>query len=317
MDPKKCQKLPTKTKHSDSFALKNLAVSTVVSLSTKTIMAPAERIKLMYQAQGELIKSGRLKKPWTSYYDLIKRTTAKEGVSSYWKGNGTYLLRYTINSGLGLMAKDELLRIDPIGEYINNSKNQPSALKNVIYGGLGGLTGMTVAYPLEYARTRLANDITSKGKAQQFNGMFDAMTQAWRSHGIKGLYRGFSITIPTITLYRGLEYGIYDTFCKEKTGFYASLTGKFLTAYVISNTLTTLLYPLNTIRVRLVMTTGEHQKYKSFSHAVKTIYINEGAKVFFRGMGANFFKNIGTSVVLVGYDVCSEIVRRHSSEQIM
>jgi len=305
-----------KNKYNDSQALLNLAVSTSVSLSTKTLMAPAERIKLMYQAQGELIKSGRLKTPWTSYYDLIKRTSQKEGLLSYWKGNGTYLLRYTVNSGIGLMTKDELIRIDPIGAY-SGHRNQPSAVKNVVYGGVGGLTGMTIAYPLEYARTRLANDITAKGKNKQFDGMVDAMRKAWTSHGIRGLYRGFSITIPTITIYRGLEYGIYDTLCKEKTGFYSTLWGKFLTAYMISNTLTTLLYPLNTVRVRLVMTTGERQKYNSFTHAVRTMYINEGPKVFFRGMVAGLFKNIGTSLVLVGYDVFSEIARRHSSEQMI
>ena len=99
-----------KEKYLTSHALNNLAISTTVSLTTKTALAPFERIKLMYQAQGELIKSGRLKTPWTSYYDLIKRTTQKEGFLSYWKGNGTYLLRYTLNSGIGLMTKDELLQ---------------------------------------------------------------------------------------------------------------------------------------------------------------------------------------------------------------
>jgi len=179
-----------KEKYLTSHALNNLAISTTVSLTTKTALAPFERIKLMYQAQGELIKSGRLKTPWTSYYDLIKRTTQKEGFLSYWKGNGTYLLRYTLNSGIGLMTKDELLRIDPLGK-LNNTENIRSAGKNVFYGGIGGLAGMTIAYPLEYARTRLANDITVKGKTKQFRGMGDALVQAWNLHGIRGLYLGF------------------------------------------------------------------------------------------------------------------------------
>ena len=63
----------------------------------------------------------------------------------------------------------------------NNSK----AFKNFFYGGVGGLTGMAVAYPLEYARTRLGSDLGSKRKnTREFSGIWDTLKKAHKAEGI-------------------------------------------------------------------------------------------------------------------------------------
>ena len=70
----------------------------------------------------------------------------------------------------------------------NNSK----AFKNFFYGGVGGLTGMAVAYPLEYARTRLGSDLGSTRKnTREFSGIWDTLKKAHKAEGIKGIYKGF------------------------------------------------------------------------------------------------------------------------------
>ena len=307
----------------------NLLVSSAVSFSVKTLFAPIERFKLLYQAQGELIRQQKLSTPWTSYPDQISRVVKNEGFLSLWKGNGTYLIRYTTSSGIGLMSKDQLFDWDPIGQYVTNTPHQNSLSKKIIYGGLGGLIGMTFAYPFEYGRTRYTNDLvnsssSSKSSASkghgQFTSPFDAVRQAYKIGGISGVYRGFSMTIPTIMLYRGLEYGFYDYFCQNqsKDSWTGTWYGKFITAYFISNSLAMLLYPFSTLRVRFVMSldANESRRYKGFGTALYQIYANEGARVFFRGAGANLFKNIGTSLVLVGYDKASEGFRRNQLKSV-
>lgn len=124
------------------------------------------------------------------------------------------------------------------------------------------------------------------------------------------------MTIPTIFIYRGLEYGLYDYFCKNQTeGFYSTPQGKFIMAYIISNSITTLLYPFTTLRVRRIMTTGESTQYKSWLEIYKYVVATEGHKGLFRGMSANLIKNIGTSCVISFYDILSEQARRLNTDK--
>jgi solute carrier family 25 (adenine nucleotide translocator) protein 4/5/6/31 len=39
----------------------------------------------------------------------------------------------------------------------------------------------------------------------------DCLKKTYNSDGIRGLYRGLLIAIPSIFIYRGLYFGIYDT----------------------------------------------------------------------------------------------------------
>ncbi|CAL9004027.1 unnamed protein product [Prunus brigantina] len=61
-------------------------------------------------------------------------------------------------------------------------------------------------------------------------------------------------------------------------------------------------YPIDTVRRRMMMTSGEAVKYKSSLDAFKQILKNEGAKSLFRGTGANIVRALAGGSVLAGYD---------------
>lgn len=84
---------------------------------------------------------------------------------------------------------------------------------NVASGSAAGATTSLFLYHLDYVRTRLATDSagTSSNKKRQFNGLFDVYRKTLASDGIRGLYRGFGVSIVGITLYRGMYFGLYDT----------------------------------------------------------------------------------------------------------
>ena len=88
--------------------------------------------------------------------------------------------------------------------------------KNVMAGGCAGTASLCFVYSLDYARTRLANDVKSvkKGGAEasrQYSGLFDVYKQTLKSDGIGGLYRGFVVSAVGIFVYRGFYFGLYDT----------------------------------------------------------------------------------------------------------
>lgn len=66
-------------------------VSAAVS---KTAAAPIERVKLLIQNQDEMIKAGRLSKPYKGISDCFVRTIKDEGMVSLWRGNTANVIRY-------------------------------------------------------------------------------------------------------------------------------------------------------------------------------------------------------------------------------
>lgn len=66
-------------------------VSAAVS---KTAAAPIERVKLLIQNQDEMLKSGRLEKPYKGIGECFSRTIKEEGFGSLWRGNTANVIRY-------------------------------------------------------------------------------------------------------------------------------------------------------------------------------------------------------------------------------
>jgi len=58
----------------------NFLLGGAAAVTSKTCAAPLERVKLLMQNQGELVKSGRLEKPYRGIGDCVIRTFRFEGI---------------------------------------------------------------------------------------------------------------------------------------------------------------------------------------------------------------------------------------------
>ena len=132
---------------------------------------------------------------------------------------------------------------------------------NTDFSQAAGATSLLFVYSLDYVRTRLANDAKSAGKGgeRQFTGMVDVYRKTLKSDGIAGLYRGFGPSVLGIIVYRGLYFGMYDSI--KPVLLVGPLEGNFLASFLLGWTVTTgagiCAYPLDTIRRRMMMTSGE------------------------------------------------------------
>ncbi|KAL5065067.1 hypothetical protein RYX36_026804, partial [Vicia faba] len=66
-------------------------------------------------------------------------------------------------------------------------------------------------------------------------------------------------------------------------------------------------YPFDTVRKRMMMTSGEAVKYKSSMDVFKQIVKSEGPKSLFKGAGANILSAVAGVCVLASYDKLQEI----------
>lgn len=155
--------------------------------------------------------------------------------------------------------------------------------------------------------TRLANDAKSAksgGGGRQFNGLIDVYRKTLASDGIAGLYRGFGPSVLGIVVYRGLYFGMYDSL--KPVILVGPLEGNFLVSFLLGWGVTTgagiASYPLDTIRRRMMMTSGEAVKYSSSLDAARKIMAAEGIRSFFKGAGANILRGVAGAGVLSIYD---------------
>lgn len=276
----------------------NFMLSGFSAVTSKTCAAPIERVKLMIQNQDEMMKAGRLAEPYKGIFDCFKKVNAEEGFRNFWRGNFTNCVRYFPTQALNFAFKPEFKKIF---KPVKTDSYAVFTGKNILSGGCAGFCSLCFVFSLDYARTRLSADLKGVGKGggeRQFNGLFDVYKKTFAADGIQGLYRGFVLSSVGIFIYRGLYFGIYDTvkpiFLGEDAGFFVS----FALAFGVTNVASLLAYPIDTIRRRMMMKSGEAVKYKGALDCAQQIMANEGAKSFFKGAGANVLRACAGAGVL-------------------
>merc|ERR1711916_146256 len=225
------------------------------------------------------------------------------GFGSLWRGNLANVIRYFPTQALNFAFKDNIKALfgfkkERDGYWVWFAGNMAS-------GGLAGAASLCFVYSLDYARTRLANDAKSAkgGGERQFNGLVDVYRKTLASDGVAGLYRGFVISCVGIIVYRGCYFGFYDSL-KPMLG--KDLEDNFLATFALGWVVTIAAglasYSLDTIRRRMMMTSGEAVKYKSSIDCGAQILKAEGVGAFFKGAGANILRGVAGAGVLAGFD---------------
>jgi len=266
---------------------------------SKTAAAPIERVKLLVQNQDEMIKQGRLDRPYTGVVDCTKRTLSEEGVKPFWRGNLANVIRYFPTQALNFAFKGQIKAL------FNVPKDASYATKmaaNIASGGFAGSLSLTVVYSLDFARTRLANDSKGKDGKRQFNGLVDVYKQTLASDGIGGLYRGFVISCVGIFIYRGLYFGIYDTVKPIMIGDGGSFLASFALGWAVTVVSGLASYPIDTVRRRMMMTSGTGVHYKSSMDCGIQVIKSEGFMSLMKGAGANILRGVAGAGVLAGFD---------------
>lgn len=293
----------------------NFALSGAAAVISKTAAAPIERVKLLVQNQDEMIKQGKLTEPYKGVVDCTLRTFRTEGFIPFWRGNLANCIRYFPTQALNFAFKDK------IKQLFKQNKSDPYLInfsKNIGSGGLAGAMSLCFVYSLDFARTKLANDTKSakKGGAREYNGLVDVYKKTLKSDGIVGLYRGFVISCVGIIVYRGCYFGFYDTLKPMLLGEDAGLFMSFCLGYGVTVTSGLISYPIDTIRRRMMMTSGQAVKYKGAIDCTVQIMKNEGFMSMMKGAGANILRGVAGAGVLAGFDKFKEVYINMRKKQL-
>ena len=231
-----------------------------------------------------MIDAGTLEKPYNGMLDCLTTTVKNEGPKGLWKGNFTNVLRYFPTQALNFSFKDYFKRL--FGKDKTKDGYFSWFLGNMASGGAAGSLSLLFVYSLDYARTRLSNDLKSakKGGEKQFNGIADVYKKTLASDGIAGLYRGFVISCVGIVIYRGLYFGMFDSLKPALPEHLRDhMLANFLLGWGVTVGAGLASYPIDTIRRRMMMTSGQAVKYNGSIDCARRILADEGIKSFYRG----------------------------------
>merc|ERR1711887_245849 len=256
----------------------------------KTCTAPIERVKLIIQTQdaNPKIISGEVPR-YTGIVNCFTRVSAEQGISAFWRGNFVNVLRYFPTQAFNFAFKDTIKAMFP--KYSPKKDFWAFFGVNMASGGLAGAGSMTIVYPLDYSRTRLASDVGSGKKT--FSGLWDCMSKTAKHGGFFALYTGFGVSVVGIVGYRGIQLGTFDTI----TGINPYKTDEGLlgaaSTFAAAQTAITFgagaTYPFDTVRRRLQMQSEkpvEEHLYKGTMDCFKKIASEEGMSAMYKGFVA-------------------------------
>ena len=289
--------MPEKKKK--SFAMNFLAGGVSAAVS-KTIVAPIERVKLLLQVQYANPNIPK-EQQYNGIGDCFSRVVAEQGVLALWRGNLANVIRYFPTQALNFACKDTYKKyLCPF-----NPKTEPVKffMGNMASGGAAGATSLCVVYPLDFARTRLAADVGDAEGKREFNGLVDCLKKIAQKDGVAGLYQGFGISVIGIIFYRASYFGLFDTGKAMLLGDKPNVLATFALGQIVTVSAGIISYPLDTVRRRLMMTSGSKEKlYNGTMDCFAKILQNEGAKAFFKGCLSNVIRGTGGALVLTFYD---------------
>ncbi|VDN35077.1 unnamed protein product [Dibothriocephalus latus] len=160
-----------------SFA-ENFILSGTAAVIAKTASAPIERVKLMIQNQGEMLKLGTLDKPYKGVIDCTVRTFKTEGLLPFWRGNLPNCLRKLGNLTVLLVCTAASSSLVSVSCFILG------------YGVT--VTAGLMSYPIDTIRRRM---MMTSGAAVKYKGSIDCAVQIWKHEGGLAFMRGAGANI--------------------------------------------------------------------------------------------------------------------------
>ncbi|CAH0589200.1 unnamed protein product [Chrysodeixis includens] len=290
--------LTMEQKNDLDFILKNLLAGGVAGMCAKTTVAPLDRMKILLQAQSSHYKNHGV-------IGGLGAIVKKESLIALYKGNGAQMVR------IFPYAATQFTSFEIYKKYLSGL-HLPVVQHGdkFVAGAAAGVTAVTLTYPLDTIRARLAFQITGEHK---YTGIAHAATTMFRTEGgIRALYRGFVPTMMGMVPYAGFSFYCFESlkfFCmkyvptrlcrkcdRNTGGLVLTVPGKLVCGGLAGAVAQSVSYPLDVTRRRMQLACMDAHTAKFGTGMVKTltlIYRENGiVKGLYRGMSINYIRAI-------------------------
>mmetsp|Transcript_60314 Transcript_60314/g.142099 ORF Transcript_60314/g.142099 Transcript_60314/m.142099 type:complete len:382 (-) Transcript_60314:67-1212(-) len=284
---------------------KRLIAGGIAGAVAKTVIAPLDRTKIIFQTSEKKFSARNV-------VHEIMVIVNKEGFTGLWRGNMATVLRVFPYAGIQFAAFDVYKRA------LKGGDGSLSSLGRLLAGSAAGATAVSITYPLDLLRARLAVR-RSWDKQSSSLAWWDAVTGGTGKISIKELYRGLNPTLLGILPYAGIAFLTRDSLNSVAAKHYHTstlqtpLVAKMASGAVAGLVAQSTTYPLDLVRRRMqtegfvetgklakeaaemkekMGVTGRSTKlvYTSIWGTLNLIYEREGVKGLFKGLSMNWIK---------------------------
>ena len=260
---------------------KSLFAGAIAGAVSRTLTSPLERLKVIQQVSiAKQIKQKNV-------FYLLRQMWRDEGFLSYWKGNGTNVLRIAPYSAIQFFSNDYYK-----SKFMFEGSHNPMQL--LLCGGLSGMTSTIFCYPLDLVRAIL----TVQTNKLHYDGMGHAFRHIMKNEGFVGLYKGLVPTLIGIAPYVAINFTVFDIlksiYLPKKSDPFFDVINLILGAGA-GAAAATITYPLDVVRRRMQLqgVAGvDLPQYKNTRDCLKQILKNEGFLGFYKGLTACYLKVI-------------------------
>ncbi|KAL7525083.1 hypothetical protein ACHAWF_004003 [Thalassiosira exigua] len=260
--------------------LRNLLAGGLAGMIAKSVVAPIDRIKILYQVTSAVFRLRDVPR-------VARSIVEKEGFAALWRGNAATMIRVFPYAGVQFMVFDhckgrflgkrrretterggaEPLRHrgtiarNPSVPVVKDQRREEglSATESLASGMIAGCLSVLCTYPLDLARAQLAVLRKKKGApsseaAGKTRGVGDVLSRGFRTGGVRGLYRGISPTVLGILPYSGVAFTINEQAkrkIKHATGEEPTTAQRLQCGALSGLFAQTLAYPLEVTRRRM------------------------------------------------------------------
>lgn len=242
---------------------------------------------------------------------IFRNILKADGISGLYRGFGTVVIG-AVPARVIFLSTLETTKIGAltITEKLNLSEATRVALANGVAGMVSSIVAQSVFVPLDVVSQRLM--VQGTACTAKYSGGLDAARKILRTDGIRGLYRGFGMSVLTYSpssafwwasygfsqriIWRSLGYSSEDSSLTPSEGEIVLVqAGSGIFAGAIASCTTT---PLDTIKTRLQVM--DKESTPSIKQTMKRLIDEDGWRGFYRGLGPRFISMSawGTSMIL-------------------
>ena len=260
------------TQQQNPSVLSKLLAGGGASILSKTCVAPFERTKLLLQTQTVAARGTQT--PWRILATIVQT----QGTKALWRGNSANCVRVFPTYALRFAFFDMYQHLASQGA----PPDAPLAMwRQLVAGGLSGATTLSLTYPLDVVRTRLATN--SSGVRP---GLVATVLKTYRGEGLHGFYKGYIISVIEISPYLAVSMGGYN-YLKERfeTTKPHSHWYNLLFGWLSGTTASLVCYPMDTIKRRMMLAGSADHALQQ--HSIRDVLKNLGVRGLYAGCLVN------------------------------
>ncbi|KAG9439158.1 hypothetical protein H6P81_019323 [Aristolochia fimbriata] len=245
-------------------------------------------------------------------FSVVRGILKTDGIPGLYRGFGT-VITGAIPARIIFLTSLETTKIAAFKmiEPLKLSEPTQAAIANGVAGMTASLMSQAVFVPIDVISQRLM--VQGYSGYATYNGGVDVARKILRAEGVRGLYRGFGLSVVTYSPSSAVWWASYGSSQRYMWRLLGHGTGSEqstppsqgmivgvqaaggIVAGAVASCVTT---PLDTIKTRLQVL--DHMKRESVRQVVKTLIAQDGWRGFYRGLGPRFFSMSawGTSMIL-------------------